>query len=121
MQHSPPPSPVHRCRFYSPTHHLAGQVHANTFHGVVPYTCNYTVIWNQAPRKWLEKVPPATLEAVLNGDVDSVNTPGSFPNFATIRQNKGLMEFTPLQTNLLADMMAWIVHAEWDKLKPCFS
>ena len=36
-------------------------------------------------------------------------------------QDKGLMEFTPLQTNLLADMMAWIVDAEWDKLRPCFS
>jgi len=96
------------------------EVLRNAFHGVEPYTCNYTVLYNHAPKEWLDKVPLETLKKVL-GEGEA-NTKGHFPYYKTTGHNPPtLMEFTPLQTNLLADMMAWIVDAEWDKLKPCFS
>lgn len=93
------------------------EVLPNDWFGISAGRVTFTVVYNQAPQSFLDRVPAETITAVLP-EGGACNTPGNFPYFPTTPGTlKGL---SSVEAHLLADMSSWTAVSEWPKLSQSF-
>lgn len=84
------------------------QVAENSFWGIKPYEVEILWIYNDLSTNWADQLDPSVKAIVLEGANDRKGPLKDFPNYRTIAENKmHLIELTPQQVTLLADMYDW--------------
>ncbi|MHC4126178.1 MAG: hypothetical protein ACYSRR_06980, partial [Planctomycetota bacterium] len=94
------------------------EVQPNDWWGIQGYSVNIMWVYNALVNNWVAELSESVQKLVNEGAREHSGPLKDFPNYKTIMENFGdLVELTPPQVNLLADMFAWAIQQEPEPFK----